>query len=1069
MDKLHNFLNLEETIDQNLLNHIIKNRDIYEKQMKVKKEGELEDRFTIAEKYLRLSRSGLVQTKFRQKNKIGRFSAVGALSLQSLPKQIRHSIAGDFYYDIDIVNCHPVILEFLCKKWDFECKKLSFFINNRDTCIGYVSSDKDSVKTAFLSLLNGGTKGFNDIMKESEGGFINSFIYDFETELIEIRKSFIKMFPKRYKEFLVDKGDFNLEAKFVNTFLLEYENIILMKLYEYMGSPKNCVPCFDGIMVLKEDKFGNPLTYDTDEYIRLIKKDVGVDINLKFKSMDNPFKFITTDFGNYDDRKSFEEIKETPVNKRTQEEQSYFDNISNQRNHKIRPIITLKESEFIKVIDMDESIEWVKDITFNTGRCVGICSRMGGGKSQTNIRLVSSLLEPNTRVIVASPRVTFANAICSEYNQGLTELLGEGNFEPFVCYTDIIKKKHMRRYNRIIISMESLHYLTELYDPDYIIIDECEANLTSHISNTNGKALDENIFIFKKFLTNTDCKLVWCDAFMGVKTLDFINDLKLKTTVYNYKRKMCNRIAYILPDIDKKVESRIRKIKSPETRDIMRIKASSWWKLLCLKLDQNKKVYFPCTTRKKVELVELLFKERYPKKKGLFYVGKRKGEKAYDFSDVNALWGDCDLVMTTTTITVGINFNIKDYFNCIIMYFSSQANNLVADMIQCHYRVRHLVDNELYLFTKIINYRSKNKEDIKLSLSIKEKWYRDNYKGFEESSPKYLKNLAINIINEHEQSKCNIFEMILMYLTKCNYEIKIFRDDLENDEEEDEEDDDEDRNVDDIDIITESYLAIREIRITEKRHLENQSLLRKLTKNEEQMIRKFYFLRFFDTNIDPQSLTTSRKIYSIFWFFLSKKYKAMKMLSSCKLEKMINTGNKSLEDEAEKLFDRHSLSMLHSHDLIKIDFCKQILGEIGFEHINDTQSVVDSKCMNNLFDKYKDRFTEITDKMDIPDSRYDKNKVDFKNFLGLITRLLGNSPSSLCKFKVRTKRRKRVDGKLISNNTYGLEVGDKIIKDLIKANPDIGIELKMIPIHFYNLLGTSPFVEKDEIRKKLLK
>jgi hypothetical protein len=54
---------------------------------------------------------------YKQTHKdIGRYFAKGPFSLQSLPKEVRHTISKDYYYDVDIVNAHPVILHQYCKQ-----------------------------------------------------------------------------------------------------------------------------------------------------------------------------------------------------------------------------------------------------------------------------------------------------------------------------------------------------------------------------------------------------------------------------------------------------------------------------------------------------------------------------------------------------------------------------------------------------------------------------------------------------------------------------------------------------------------------------------------------------------------------------------------------------------------------------------------------------------------------------------------------------------------------------------------------------------------------------------------
>ena len=46
--------------------------------------------------------------QYKQKNNQGRFFGNG---LQSFPREIRKYCSNEFYVDIDIINCHPVLIE----------------------------------------------------------------------------------------------------------------------------------------------------------------------------------------------------------------------------------------------------------------------------------------------------------------------------------------------------------------------------------------------------------------------------------------------------------------------------------------------------------------------------------------------------------------------------------------------------------------------------------------------------------------------------------------------------------------------------------------------------------------------------------------------------------------------------------------------------------------------------------------------------------------------------------------------------------------------------------------------
>ena len=60
--------------------------------------------------------------------------------------------------DIDMVNVHPVILNYLCKKNNVDCNILKNDIDNRELILSSFGEDRKIVKQLFLSILNGGFK-----------------------------------------------------------------------------------------------------------------------------------------------------------------------------------------------------------------------------------------------------------------------------------------------------------------------------------------------------------------------------------------------------------------------------------------------------------------------------------------------------------------------------------------------------------------------------------------------------------------------------------------------------------------------------------------------------------------------------------------------------------------------------------------------------------------------------------------------------------------------------------------------------------------------------------------------
>ena len=83
---------------------------------------------------------------------------LGAIALR---REIRGSIFGDRYTDIDISNCHPSIFLQLAQMYDIECPELTKYVINRNQVLNdvmnYYNVKRDQAKQLFIILLYGGS------------------------------------------------------------------------------------------------------------------------------------------------------------------------------------------------------------------------------------------------------------------------------------------------------------------------------------------------------------------------------------------------------------------------------------------------------------------------------------------------------------------------------------------------------------------------------------------------------------------------------------------------------------------------------------------------------------------------------------------------------------------------------------------------------------------------------------------------------------------------------------------------------------------------------------------------
>jgi hypothetical protein len=111
-------------------------------------------------KYLKLIKKGKVKVTYKQKDKRGRYCANGSLSLQNIARPIRHTIAQEYYYDVDIKNAHPVFLAHYCDTKGLQHAHLASYIAKRDNYFALLQKergmDREKAKKFMLSIVSTG-------------------------------------------------------------------------------------------------------------------------------------------------------------------------------------------------------------------------------------------------------------------------------------------------------------------------------------------------------------------------------------------------------------------------------------------------------------------------------------------------------------------------------------------------------------------------------------------------------------------------------------------------------------------------------------------------------------------------------------------------------------------------------------------------------------------------------------------------------------------------------------------------------------------------------------------------
>lgn len=731
--------------------------------------------------------------------------------------------------------------------------------------------------------------------------------------------------------------------------------------------------------------------------------------------------------------KTFKEIKNTRKNKRTDEEQRLYEHVINTTlNRQIESLFTLKSNKYVKIKYIPENIKWVEDIVFPKDyRCIGLAAPLGGGKTTSIVRYVQSM-PVNYKVLIVSPRVVFSEGICHEYNNKLD------SERQFICYTEWRQSgkqmKQLNFKNKVVISMESLWYL-ESFTPDLLIVDEANANLISHVSpETNGKHLDDNIYTFKRMLKYSKNVIV-ADAFLASKVTNFFTDINEQLFIYKYKRKLDKRKAIFFNPTDKDVKKAIKQSKKTnEHKDKMLFDVSESMTCIQKLLKDDKKIYAFISTRKDLERLQNAVYDKY---NTLFYSG------AIDTKipkNINEEWSKFDMIGTTSKITVGNNFD-KKHFDHIFIDYKACSKNYVSDAIQCHYRVRNINTDTIYVSVEdnqIVTNFPVNIKGFQETLDHKQTWYTNKYKLYSPSEI-HIQNLILHNYLEHTLSNNASTKMVERYLVECNYDIikESIKTDIDprfpksddticdigceciNCLEEALEDGD-------IDLVEELWGNLPTQR--EIIELRNEKIKRKLTEFELSQIGRFFFIQMYTGGCSSGYTIDDFPTVALAYKLWDCKFNGNKSIKSLRLEKMVIEGKITINELAEQRFDETQYTNFQKSDIIQIERVLKVCEKLGLKHCNDTDTIINQNTIEAFYMEAQDEYINIQMDMGIIDQRTHKTEIpSFRQFKGCLESVFTNANHSFCKLKVVERRRERINGKQVWINNYGLVDDPKIV------------------------------------------
>jgi len=202
-------------------------------------------------------------------------------SFETLEKECRGTICKEYYHDIDIVNCHPVILvQFAKSKYNQELPEVDKYVVNREEYLKNVMTEnnitRDEAKQAIISILYGSSCNQQ------------SFLYELSQEVRGFSKKLFQ--TEEYADLAkAVKSEKNMYGSFLS-FILQTEErkcMLAMKDNLEVNGWSVDVFCYDGVMIRRREGFN----YDLKACEDAVSDSTGYNIHLvskEFSSFDLP-------------------------------------------------------------------------------------------------------------------------------------------------------------------------------------------------------------------------------------------------------------------------------------------------------------------------------------------------------------------------------------------------------------------------------------------------------------------------------------------------------------------------------------------------------------------------------------------------------------------------------------------------------------------------------------------------------------------------------------------------------------------------------------------------------------
>ena len=195
--------------------------------------------------YLKLCKKNYVLVKYKKpKHGWGRPYIYKSLGYTAFRLLVRNTLLGNNYYDFDIKNAQPVILQNICHSHNIPCPQIDYYCINRDMVLAKVCEmynvERWCAKKLFLRMFFKGNvdnwiKEFNITVPESTYSFLFELQKELESTAQALKKSNEELYntARKLKE---AKNEKNYIGSFLALYLQEAEKRIMSVVMEWIAT-----------------------------------------------------------------------------------------------------------------------------------------------------------------------------------------------------------------------------------------------------------------------------------------------------------------------------------------------------------------------------------------------------------------------------------------------------------------------------------------------------------------------------------------------------------------------------------------------------------------------------------------------------------------------------------------------------------------------------------------------------------------------------------------------------------------------------------------------------------------